>query len=446
MSLIHHILAAVAYALVAIVAAVGLPRLVPGLGTSGGFMIGIALLAVSALLHEVFARQDGEGRQRHRLRELRGDYDETRRHMNRLLDTVEKMQQDFRTAVEDGTKARSASGKDVDEVIAEVKVLQGLIERLSNAHVPAEAVAMQAAGGGASLVPAVRSQPVAALATAAAADAAYDLVVPGGLDDQGAGAQAFVLPPVARDLDDLGILNVVKEGLRNNRVDLVLQPIVSLPQRRLKYYETFTRIRDDQGHMVVPEQYIAIAEREGLIAAIDNMLLFRCVQLVRKSQAKAHNLGFFCNISAHSLADRHFFRDFIEFVADNVALAPNLVFEFAHSTIANRDSDIEDLLNYLATQGFRFSMDQVTGLNLDYGALAAQHIKYVKFDAATLIEELRNPSANLAVEDIKRMIDRNGIDLIVEKIESEQMLLELLDLKIDFGQGYLFGEPRLTRD
>ncbi len=253
------------------------------------------------------------------------------------------------------------------------------------------------------------------------------------------------MPPVARDLDDFGILGLVQEGLRNNRVDLVLQSIVNLPQRRLKFYETFIRIRDDQGQMVVPEQYINIAEREGLIAAIDNMLLFRCVQLVRKSQSNAYNIGFFCNISVHSLADRHFFHNFVEFVADNASLAPNLVFEVAQSTITNRDADIEDLLNYLATQGFRFSMDQVTSLNLDFGALTARHVKYIKFNATTLLEELRNPSSSIAIEEIKCMIDRNAIDLIVEKIESEQMLLELLDLKIDFGQGYLFGEPRLAR-
>ena len=99
--------------------------------------------------------------------------------------------------------------------------------------------------------------------------------------------------PVARDLDDAGILNVVRDGLRADRIDLYLQPIVSLPQRQRRYYETFTRIRDGEGKIVVPEQYISIAEREGLVSAIDNMLLFRCVQLVRKTQRNNKRMGFF---------------------------------------------------------------------------------------------------------------------------------------------------------
>ena len=47
---------------------------------------------------------------------------------------------------------------------------------------------------------------------------------------------------------------------------------------------------------------------------------------------------------------------------------------------------------------------------------------------------------------LKRDLDRNGIDMIVSKIEKDGELIELLDHNIDFGQGYLFGEPRLSKD
>jgi cyclic-di-GMP phosphodiesterase TipF (flagellum assembly factor) len=255
------------------------------------------------------------------------------------------------------------------------------------------------------------------------------------------------LPPIARGLDDAAILNIMREGLETNRVDLVLQPIVSLPQRRRCHYEAFTRIRDRNGQMLVPDQYIGVAEREGLITAIDNMMLFRCVQLVRRSQAQNRNqsVAFFCNISAHSLTDRHFFSNFVEFMADNAALAPNLIFEFPYATFANRDLDIERHLRQLASFGFRFSVDQASSMNLDYPDLMRHRFKYVKMDAMTVLKEMRAPTMGVTAEELKRVVDRHGMDLIVEKIESEPMLLELLDLRIDYGQGYLFGEPRLAK-
>ena len=138
--------------------------------------------------------------------------------------------------------------------------------------------------------------------------------VRGGSVQPGLDAQA-----IFTGLNDAQILDIVREGLRNNRVDLFIQPIVSLPQRKHRHYECFSRIRLDDNSMVVPEQYLAIAEREGLIAAIDNMLLFRCVQLVRRVQKRktqsGQQHGIFVNISEHTLGDTKFFKDFVSFVA-----------------------------------------------------------------------------------------------------------------------------------
>jgi cyclic-di-GMP phosphodiesterase TipF (flagellum assembly factor) len=346
------------------------------------------------------------------------------------------------TVLDEERKAEGGEDKrDVDSVIAEVKVLQGLIEQFAKAA-------------------ASKAKPAHGMADAAA-PARPPLVPHGGVSDNGADRSTVTgappapalrpalredgMPPVASGLDDESILEIVRDGLERNRVDLVLQPIVRLPQRKRAYFEAFTRIRDENGSMLVPNQYIGIAEREGLVAAIDNMMLFRCVQLVRRIQSKSYNIGVFCNISAHSLTDRHFFSNFIEFMADNAALASDLIFEFPYATIANRDAAIEQHLRLLASLGFRFSVDQVTSLNIDYDDLMRHRFKYVKVEADVLLAEAVNPTGHIVVEDIKRVVDRHGMDLIVEKIETEKDLLELLDLRVDFGQGYLFGAPRLAR-
>ncbi|MEX2453761.1 MAG: EAL domain-containing protein, partial [Rhodospirillaceae bacterium] len=237
-------------------------------------------------------------------------------------------------------------------------------------------------------------------------------------------------------------VHLVRDGIAKDRVDLVLQPIVSLPQRKRQFYEAYTRIRDAKGEVFRPEQYIAVAEREGLVTALDNLMLFRCVQMLRNKHLRGGNIGFFCNISPHTLADRKFFNEFVMFMTENSKLAANLVFEFTHATIANQDDDIRRQLGRLAALGFRFSLDQVSSLNLDYGALAEQRFKYIKIDARTLLREVPQPTTDIDLYDFKKALERQGIDLIVEKIETEKTLLEVLDFHVDFGQGYLFGEPR----
>jgi len=427
MSVFHHILISTCYTLVAAAVAIALPYGFPAVDMNAAIVLGGVVLIGSALLHEVFTRQDGEGKLADDIQmlqleqgDLRRELDQSRTRMRNLQRALEQVMEEHKTI--------AGQNRNVDSVIAEVKVLQTLIEQLS-----AGAAGKAASGSGDDSRWAMPSLVAGRRPIPASGHDPHFVSPDGGVSSS------------SLDIGDDEILKLVRDGLEGNRVDLVLQPIVSLPQRRLKFYEAFTRIRDDKGGIMTPEQYIAIAEREGLITAIDNMLLFRCVQLVRRAQQRKHNIGFFCNISAHSLTDRHFFNNFIEFMADNVGLARDLIFEFAQSTIANRDTEVEAHLRHLASMGFRFSMDQVQSVHLDFNDLVRNHIKYVKIDADVLLNEVHNPTAPIAIEDIKRMVDRHGIDLVVEKIEAEPTLLELLDFRIDFGQGYLFGEPRLSR-
>ncbi|HET9161273.1 MAG TPA: EAL domain-containing protein, partial [Caulobacteraceae bacterium] len=80
----------------------------------------------------------------------------------------------------------------------------------------------------------------------------------------------------------MGLIDTIRGALAENRVDLYLQPIVSLPQRRTVHYESYSRLRDETGRVMMPAEYLVVAEPEGLISAIDNLLLFRCVQIVRR--------------------------------------------------------------------------------------------------------------------------------------------------------------------
>ena len=132
------------------------------------------------------------------------------------------------------------------------------------------------------------------------------------------------------------LLETVREALADNRVDLYLQPVVSLPQRRTVFYESFSRLRDATGRVMMPAEYLSVAEIEGLVSAIDNLLLFRCVQIVRRLAKQDRKVGIFCNVSPASLADDAFFPQFLEFLADNRDLSGALIFELGQAAFDAR--------------------------------------------------------------------------------------------------------------
>ena len=121
-------------------------------------------------------------------------------------------------------------------------------------------------------------------------------------------------------LDDDAVLEAIQGALRENKVELFLQPVVSLPQRKHVFYECLSRISLGDGAFLVPQRYLQLATEQGLVSAIDNLLLFRLVQLVRAAQRDHLDIGFFCNISDATMRDVAFFQDFVGFLAANPSL------------------------------------------------------------------------------------------------------------------------------
>lgn len=257
---------------------------------------------------------------------------------------------------------------------------------------------------------------------------------------------AVSAPTVPDDIDGERLLEIIRGALNDNRVDIYLQPVVSLPQRKPGYYETYSRLRDANGALLEPAKYIGVAESTGLITAIDNNLLFRCIQLVRKSQRRKLDFGFFCNISHFTLKDTSFFPEFIEFMQDNTGLAENLIFEFAQSDLEAHDRYITSNLGQLGDLGFRYSVDRVEDLDIDVEELVNRRVSFIKVGATTALNALGDNDEALQFYRVKNALERSGIQLIVEKIETEEQLVDLLDYGINLGQGYLFGTPRLSRD
>ncbi|WP_339334601.1 EAL domain-containing protein, partial [uncultured Maricaulis sp.] len=133
-------------------------------------------------------------------------------------------------------------------------------------------------------------------------------------------------------------IDTVREALAANRVDLYLQPIVTLPQRRTAYYESYTRLRDATGRVLAPAAFMSAAEEAGLMAEVDNLVLFRCVQIVRRLTGQDRKVAIFCNISLNSLADETFFPEFLDFIRQNKSLSSSLIFEISQQAFEERDA------------------------------------------------------------------------------------------------------------
>jgi cyclic-di-GMP phosphodiesterase TipF (flagellum assembly factor) len=227
---------ATVYTLLAAATAIGLPLLFPEIGAEIGAILGAVVFVGSAILHEVFARQEMQANLVDELGHLRNRNAE----LQILLDRVERETEILKGAVkkiaENGGVTKDNSKKNVDSVIAEVKVFQGLVKQLSAAKPDTAAKAVgevaHAAFPARAMEAALSSLNIALVASEGTVVATLIGDDPSSTSLIQITQSALGQAPGMSGLDDDSILEILRDGLEQNRVDLVLQPIVQLPQRK----------------------------------------------------------------------------------------------------------------------------------------------------------------------------------------------------------------------
>ena len=238
------------------------------------------------------------------------------------------------------------------------------------------------------------------------------------------------------------MLRDLREAIEGNRIDLYLQPIVTLPDRKLRFYDASTRIRTGDDAFMPPGDYLELAERQHLMPRIDNVMLVKCVQLLRRLGPELRLKGVFCNLSAQSLLDHDFFPELVEFMEENSTLADNLTFQLSQRAVLDIGADELAGLKTLGKLGFVFSLDHVADLDVDFAALRDHFFRYVKIEAKTLLHDMAEARASIPAADMTSYLDRFDLKLIVEKVDDEASLERLMDYGVDLAEGDLFARPR----
>src|ERR1700726_3165886 len=342
-------------------------------------------------------------------------------------------------AVEGRVVSANSTGADrIQAVLGEINELGVLVKQLASSVASHEDLL---AAGAAAVRPEIGSPE-----PAGRPDNDLQKELPLAADEKAATAAA---PPVVAEApasrSQAQILAAVRSAVDENRIDIYLQPMVTLPQRKVRFYEAVTRLRDDKDQVLAAEDFIGVAEAAGLIGRIDHMVMLRSVQVLRRLMVRNKDVGVFCNVAAATLGNPATFAQCLDFLEANRALAPSFVLEFKQATFRNLGPTETEHLAALAQRGYRFSIDNVTDLRIEPRELADRGVRFIKVPAALLLDPKQSSTSDIHPSDLSDLLGRFGIDLIAERIEGERAVVDLLDFDVRFGQGFLFAPPRPLR-
>lgn len=240
--------------------------------------------------------------------------------------------------------------------------------------------------------------------------------------------------------NDIGELII--SAIANDRVEIWYQPIFSTEDHRFTSAEALVRIRDTEGNLIPPGSFIEIAERNGMIMQLGELVFRRVCRFLKDTDITDYGIKYIeVNLSVVQCAYKDLADEYIAIMkeADVPASSINLEITESASMSAKKTllKNMETLMNY----GVTFSLDDFgTGQsNLDYIVDMPVHI--VKFDKNMTNAYFENGKAKYIMDAAMNMIRGMDLKIVSEGIETREQFFTMENLGINFIQGYYFSKP-----
>lgn len=251
-------------------------------------------------------------------------------------------------------------------------------------------------------------------------------------------APAATPPPIAPAHTRL---SSVAAAVAAGRMDVLLNPIVGLADHQVHHYQVTISPRDELG-TILP---LPVGDRQlagtGLLALLDSARINRAARVCRSIAEDGQKQCVFASVNAESLGSDRFLDELASVYRQREAVAGELVLAFTQAEVRNFGGTEWSALTDMRDLGFRFAMEDVTGVDYEFTALRAAGFAFVKIDAASFLEGLPSSGEVMPSGEVCMHLGELGLSVIVGHIDEEAARAAVVERAAPLGQGLLFGPP-----
>jgi diguanylate cyclase (GGDEF)-like protein/PAS domain S-box-containing protein len=236
----------------------------------------------------------------------------------------------------------------------------------------------------------------------------------------------------------------INNALEEGRFELFRQTIMPLQKTETgAHYELLLRMRDEAGKIVGPDNFMAAAERYGIIPSIDRWVIENAFRwLVSEADEREKLTMCSINLSGQSLGDDKFLPYVIDQFHRSGLDATKICFEITETAAIASFSQANRFIQALKELGCKFALDDFgTGLS-SFGYLKHFPVDYLKIDGSFVKEILHDPIDREMVRSINEIGHLTGKQTIAEFAENQEIINMLQSLGVDYAQGYGVSQPQ----
>jgi diguanylate cyclase (GGDEF)-like protein/PAS domain S-box-containing protein/excisionase family DNA binding protein len=231
----------------------------------------------------------------------------------------------------------------------------------------------------------------------------------------------------------------LREVLDEDRVEIWSQPVVRIADRKVVSHELLVRILDSDGELVLPGQFMEIAEELGLAQEIDMRVVSKLLSWIARPEQRARESSYFVNLSRVSIADPHWVRRFLRMLSAAPVDHKQLVFEITETDAMADVNVTQQFIAELRALGCRFALDDFGAGFSSFYYVKRFDVDYLKIDGAFVQELEKDDAAKLFVRALCDVAKGLNKQVIAEWVETQQTLEILSSMGAQYAQGNVFS-------
>lgn len=239
-------------------------------------------------------------------------------------------------------------------------------------------------------------------------------------------------------------LRSLEDALKNDRFQLYGQPIVALADPELPSgYEVLLRLRDEDGDVVGPVEFLSAAQRYQLMPSIDRWVLDHTLKLLETYSGvlMRQRVTVSVNVTGYSLADDKFVDHLLSRTKLSRFPQRLLTIEITEQSAVRNLPAAVRMMNRVRAAGFGVALDDFgTGTN-SLAYLRDLPVNRVKIDGSFIRDLATNRRAESTLKSIVELVRPFGVETVAEYVETAAIAQKVRALGIDYAQGYAFGKP-----
>ncbi|MFP4378252.1 MAG: EAL domain-containing protein [Spirochaetales bacterium] len=237
-------------------------------------------------------------------------------------------------------------------------------------------------------------------------------------------------------------ISKLTRALEEDRFVFYHQVIQHVREPDTKKYEVLLRLRETNGELVQPGQFIAAAERYKLMPSIDRWVIAGAARYARQAREREIALPTLCiNLSGASIADPHLMDYMLETWEEEEIEGSCFCLEVTETSAIQNFSRATAFIQRIKDTGATFALDDFGNGFSSFGYLKRLPVDYLKIDGSFVKDIERDPIDLALVEAVNRIGQTMGMSTIAEYVTNDNIRKMLTDVGVDYVQGYAISTP-----